>query len=91
MNVGGAIRLACGLCGKQVTLQHDLGADRKKIAVPAEPLKKLDVDRSGIRGGGMIAIPIPNIGSMGSEAGRFEGATAEKAVPSNSTTNGGVS
>jgi hypothetical protein len=52
MNVGGAIRLACGLCGKQVTLQHDLGAGPKKIAVPAEPLKKLDVDRSGIRGGG---------------------------------------
>ena len=73
MNVGGAIRLAYGLCGKQVTLQDDLGAGRKKIAVPAEPLKKLDVDRPGIRAGDMIAIPLLNIGSMGGEC-RSEGA-----------------
>jgi hypothetical protein len=68
---GTALRafLACGLCGKQVTLQDDLGAGRKKIAVPAEPLKKLDVDRPGIRAGDMIAIPLLNIGSMGGECG----------------------
>ena len=29
----------------------------------------------------MIAIPLPNIGSMGGEYGRSEGATAENAVP----------
>jgi hypothetical protein len=31
--------------------------------------------------GEIIAIPLPNIGSMGGEYGRSEGATAEKAVP----------
>ncbi len=54
-------------CGKPVTLPDNLGAGRKKIAVPAEPLKKLDVSWSGIRAGDMIAIPLPNIGSMGGE------------------------
>jgi hypothetical protein len=83
--------LACGLCGKQVTLQYDLGAGRKKIAVLAEPLEKLDVDRSVFGAGDIIAIPLPNIGSMGGEAGRFEGATAGKAVPSNLLQIGGVS
>jgi len=60
------------------------GSGRKKIAVPAEPLKKLDVDRPGIRAGDMIAIPLPNIGSMGGECWPLsEGAIAQKAVPSN--------
>jgi hypothetical protein len=81
--------LACGLCGKQVTLQYDLVAGRKKIAVLAEPLEKLDVDRSGIRGGGHHRNT--TLGSMGGEAGRFEGATAGKAVPSNLLQIGGVS
>jgi hypothetical protein len=40
----------CG--GKSVTLPDDLGAAERKIAVSAEPLKKLDVSRSGIRAGG---------------------------------------
>jgi hypothetical protein len=31
--------------------------------------------------GEIIAIPLPNIGSMGGEYGRSEGATAENAVP----------
>jgi hypothetical protein len=35
----------------------------KEFAVPAEPFKKLDVRWSGIRGGGLILIPLPNIGS----------------------------
>jgi hypothetical protein len=40
------------VCGKSVTLPDDLGAAERKIAVPAEPLKKLDVSVSGIRAGG---------------------------------------
>ena len=72
------------MCGKPATPPDDFGAAEKKIAVPAEPLKKLDVDRPGIRAGDMIAIPLPNIGSMGGECWPLsEGAIAEKAVPSN--------
>src|SRR5262249_4856754 len=37
----------------------------KGIAVPAEPLEKLDVSWPGIRAGDMIAISLPNIGSTG--------------------------
>ena len=89
MNVGGAIRLAYGLCGKQVTLQHDLGAGRKKIAVPAEPLKKLDVSWPRIRAGDIVAKPLPNNGSMVGECGPLrKRAIGEKAMPSN---NWGVS
>ena len=72
------------MCGRPATPPDDFGAAEKKIAVPAEPLKKLDVDRPGIRAGDMIAIPLPNIGSMGGECWPLsEGAIAEKAVPSN--------
>jgi predicted DNA-binding ribbon-helix-helix protein len=56
-------------CGKPVTLPDNLRAGSKEIAFPAEPFKKLDVRGSGIRAGGMIAIPLPNIGSMGGECG----------------------
>jgi hypothetical protein len=52
-----------------------------EIAPRAELIKQPDVKRPGIRAGGMIAIPLPNIGSMGGEYGRSEGATAENAVP----------
>jgi hypothetical protein len=48
--------------------------------VRAELTKRLDVKPAGI-GGEIIAIALPNIGSMGGAYGRSEGATAEKAVP----------
>jgi predicted DNA-binding ribbon-helix-helix protein len=71
------------LCGKQVTLLDNLGAGRKKIAVPVEPPKKLDVSGPGYSGGGHNAIPLPNIGSMGGECGPLPKPATEKAVPSN--------
>jgi hypothetical protein len=45
------------------------GAGQQGIAVPAEPLKKLDVSWSGIRAGDIVAKPLPNIGSMVGECG----------------------
>ena len=45
----------------------------------------------GYSGGGMIAKPLPNIGSMGGECGPLrEGAIVEKAMPSKLRTIGGV-
>jgi len=48
--------------------------------VRAELTKRLDV-KPTVGAGEIIAIPLPNIGSMGGEYGRSEGATAENAVP----------
>src|SRR5262249_31087014 len=45
------------------------GSLRQKIAPRAELIERLDVKRPGIRAGGMIAIPLPNIGSMGGAYG----------------------
>jgi predicted DNA-binding ribbon-helix-helix protein len=78
------------MCGKPATPPDDLGAGRKKIAVRAEPLKKLDVSRSGIRVGGMIAIPLPNIGSMGGECGPLRRRHSGKGCAVESSTDGGV-
>ena len=39
------------------------------------------LNRQVFGAGEIIAIPLPNIGSMGGEYGRSEGATAENAVP----------
>ena len=41
-------RAAGHMCGTPATPPDDLGEGRKKIAVRAEPLKKLDASRSGI-------------------------------------------
>src|SRR5215831_4899091 len=51
--------------------------------VRAEPTKRLDVKRPGIRArGDTIGIPLPNILDWwASHTGRCESATAEKAVP----------
>jgi hypothetical protein len=46
--------------------------------VCAELTKRPDVKRPDIRAGEMIAIPLLNIGSMGGNTGRFEGATVER-------------
>jgi hypothetical protein len=43
-----------------------------EIAPRAELIKQPDVKRPGIRAGGMIAIPLPNIGSMGGAYGHAQ-------------------
>ena len=48
---------------------RQLGSGPKGIAVPAEPLKILDVSWSGIRAGEHDRNTTPNIGSMGGECG----------------------
>src|SRR5262249_28827373 len=57
------------VCGKRATLPGQWGSLRQKIAPRAELIERLDVKRPGIRAGGMIAIPLPNIGSMGGAYG----------------------
>ena len=47
-----------------------------KALLTPEPMVRLDVASSNVRGGFF-----PNIGSTGSDAGRYQGAIAEKAVP----------
>ena len=69
------------VCSKRATLLGNVDRANRKAAVRAELTKRLDVKSVGIRGGEIIAIPLPNIGSMGGEYGRAEGATAENAVP----------
>jgi hypothetical protein len=53
-----------------------LHAGENKALVTPEPMARLDVASSNVRGGFF-----PNIGSTGSDAGRYQGAIAEKAVP----------
>ena len=56
-------------CGKSVTLPDNLTAGQKESQSRRNHSKKLDVSWSGIRAGDIIAIPLPNIGSMGGEFG----------------------
>jgi hypothetical protein len=68
-------------CTAHKVLQRKHSAARSraggnKALVTPEPMVKLDVASSNVRGGFF-----PNIGSTGSDAGRYQGAIAEKAVP----------
>src|SRR5215475_14734330 len=49
-----------------------------KIAPRVELIKRRDVKRPGIRAGGMIAIPLPNIGSMGGAFGHAQEAQSQR-------------
>jgi hypothetical protein len=64
----------------KVLRQKHSAAPLRASANPAqltpEPMVRLDVASSNVRGGFF-----PNIGSTGSDAGRYQGAIAEKAVP----------
>src|SRR5215813_6597888 len=57
------------VCCKRATLAGQWGSLWQKIPPRVELIKRLDVKRPGIRAGGMIAIPLPNIGSMGGAYG----------------------
>src|SRR5215831_11140398 len=60
------------VCGKRATLPGQWRSLSQKIAPLVELTKQPDVKRPGIRAGGMIAIPLPNIGSMGGACGHAQ-------------------
>src|SRR5262249_61167114 len=53
------------VCCKRATLAGQLGSLWEKIPPRGGLIKRLDVKRPGIRAGGMVAITLPKIGSMG--------------------------
>ena len=63
-------------CCSKSTIAGDCNWMRRTALLTAERICILNVATTNVRGGFF-----PNIGSTGGEAGRFEGATAEKAVP----------
>jgi hypothetical protein len=71
--VSGALHTKC--CSES-TVPHDCTPAKNKALLKPEPMVRLDVASSNVRGGFF-----PNIGSTGSDAGRYQGAIAEKAVP----------
>src|SRR6516164_3724543 len=53
------------VCSKRATLLGNVDRDNRKAEVRAELTKRLDVNRQVFGAGEIIAIPLPNIGSMG--------------------------
>jgi len=55
-------QLTRAVCSKRATLLGNVASGRQKSRVRAELIKRLDVERPGIRArGDMIGIPLPNI------------------------------
>ena len=67
------------VCGKRATLSGNADRAKQKAAVRAERTNGWNVKWPSIRAGGNTTPE--DIGSMGGDTGRSEGATAEKAVP----------